>query len=102
MTQLQIQFPTTHIPQDYTHRPWVPKVGEYVEITANSLPGHRYTYRVRMRIDRVDGDMVTGTVKHPFTQDYYLNGTVINCSLEDITPQVYGLHCPDYEIIENA
>lgn len=69
---------------------WMPKVGELAQMDATILPGQGYCYGDPVRILDIVGDDVRCVVEHQADPDWWKNGTVYLCTMNDIWPNVYN------------
>ena len=68
---------------------WMPTVGGYAQMDATILPGQGYCYGDTVRITKIEGENVVCVVEHLGDPNWWKNGTVYRCTLNDLWPNVY-------------
>lgn len=65
---------------------WMPQVGGLAQMHSVILPEQGYCYGNPVRINSINGDDVVCTVEHLQDPDWWKNGTVYHCTMQDLWP----------------
>jgi hypothetical protein len=76
-------------PWQGTFPDWMPQVGGLAQMHSVILEEQGYCYGDCVRINSIEGENVTCTVEHQIDAEWWKNGTVYTCTLNDLWPNMY-------------